>query len=77
MIMSSFFKIIDDFRRQIVLNNFFAWTQGSKPLYKFYTNFFTNFVSLNIINLELKVSSYQADHYSVKIISKKLILFDL
>ena len=34
-------------------------------------------MSLNIVNLELKISSYQADHDSVKIISKKLILFDL
>ena len=29
------------------------------------------------INLVLKVSSYQADHDSVKIISQKLTLFDL
>ena len=32
---------------------------------------------LKIIYLVLKVSSYQADHDSVKIISQKLILFDL
>ena len=32
---------------------------------------------LKIIYLALKVSSYQADHDSVKIISQKLILFDL
>ena len=30
--------------------------------------FFTNFVSLSIINLELKVSFYQADNDYVKIV---------
>ena len=34
-------------------------------------------LSLSIINLVLKDSSYQADYDSVKIISKRLIFFEL
>ena len=39
--------------------------------------FLTNFVSLSIINLVLEDSSDQADYDSVKIISKRLIFFEL